>query len=196
MKKQITSITAIAVLATAFIFTGCKKDDVDAPVVTVTGTDMTISLNSTFTDLGATANDEKDGVVTVTTSGSVNTSAAGTYTLTYSATDAAGNTGTAKRTVIVKHTSTTVAASYAVADVVAGSTTNYTDVLTAASGSTVRVNTTKFGNYVNTVAYFDLSGATGSTVTLPSQTITNSGNPAATRMFSGTGTVSAASSAR
>ena len=34
-------------------------------------------------------------------SGSVDTSAAGTYTLTYTATDASGNVGTATRTVIV-----------------------------------------------------------------------------------------------
>jgi uncharacterized protein (TIGR02145 family) len=53
-----------------------------------------------WTDAGATA----DGNETVTTSGTVDRSAAGTYTITYSATDAAGNTGTATRTVTVVDT--------------------------------------------------------------------------------------------
>ena len=48
----------------------------------------TVELGSTYTDAGATA----DGGETVTTSGSVDvTSTVGTYTITYSATDAAGN---------------------------------------------------------------------------------------------------------
>ena len=62
--------------------------DTTAPVVTVTGdTSVTVELGSTYSDAGATA----DGGETVTTSGSVDTSTVGTYTITYSATDAAGN---------------------------------------------------------------------------------------------------------
>jgi hypothetical protein len=64
---------------------------------------MTISLNSTWTDPGATASDDKDGTVSVTTTGTVNPNLKGTYTLTYTATDAAGNSGTATRTVTVKN---------------------------------------------------------------------------------------------
>ena len=47
----------------------------------------TVELGSTYTDAGATA----DGGETVTTSGSVDVNTVGTYTITYSATDAAGN---------------------------------------------------------------------------------------------------------
>ena len=54
-------------------------------------------MGSTWTDAGATA----DGGETVTPSGTVDTSTVGTYTITYSATDAEGNTGTATRTVTV-----------------------------------------------------------------------------------------------
>jgi hypothetical protein len=43
-------------------------------------------MGSTWTDAGATA----DGGETVTSSGTVDTSTVGTYTITYSATDAAG----------------------------------------------------------------------------------------------------------
>ena len=62
--------------------------DTTAPVITVTGGTATVELGSTYTDAGATA----DGGETVTTSGSVDTSTVGTYTITYSATDASGNT--------------------------------------------------------------------------------------------------------
>ena len=49
-----------------------------------------------------------DGGETVTASGTVDTSVAGTYTITYTATDAAGNTGTATRTVTVVDTTAPV----------------------------------------------------------------------------------------
>jgi hypothetical protein len=71
--------------------------DTTAPVITVNpGTD-TVEQGSAWTDAGATA----DTGETVTVSGTVDTSIAGTYTITYTATDAAGNTGTATRTVTV-----------------------------------------------------------------------------------------------
>ena len=71
--------------------------DTTAPVISVASGTDTVEQGSTWTDAGATA----DGGETVTASGAVNTSAAGTYTITYSATDAAGNVGTATRTVTV-----------------------------------------------------------------------------------------------
>ena len=49
-----------------------------------------------------------DGGETVTASGTVDTSVAGTYSITYTATDAAGNTGTATRTVTVVDTTAPV----------------------------------------------------------------------------------------
>jgi hypothetical protein len=71
--------------------------DIVAPLITVTpGTD-TLKKGGNWTDAGATSN----GGETVTVTGTVNTSTPGTYTITYSATDAAGNTGTATRTVTV-----------------------------------------------------------------------------------------------
>ena len=67
------------------------------PVITVTSGTDTVEQGSTWTDAGATA----DGGETVTASGTVDTNTVGTYTITYTATDAAGNTGTATRTVTV-----------------------------------------------------------------------------------------------
>ncbi len=75
--------------------------DTTAPVVTLVG-DATVSLTvgGTFTDQGATATD-LGASIAVTTTGSVDTATAGTYTLTYSATDASGNTANTTRTITV-----------------------------------------------------------------------------------------------
>ncbi len=76
--------------------------DTVKPEVTLNG-DATVHVaqDSTYVDAGATANDNVDGAITPVMSGSVDTSTPGTYTITYTATDAAGNEGTAERTVIV-----------------------------------------------------------------------------------------------
>lgn len=77
--------------------------DTVAPVITVTGANpLTISQGETFSDLGATAIDNKDGTVSVTPNGTVDMSTIGDYTITYTATDEAGNESTATRTVTVK----------------------------------------------------------------------------------------------
>ena len=56
-------------------------------------------MGSTYVDAGASA----DGGETVTVdSSTVDTSMAGTYTVTYTASDAAGNEGTATRSVTVE----------------------------------------------------------------------------------------------
>ncbi len=75
------------------------------PVITILGDNpATVELGGTYTDAGATS----DGGETVSSSGSVDTNTVGTYTITYSATDAAGNTSTATRTVNVVDTTAPV----------------------------------------------------------------------------------------
>jgi trimeric autotransporter adhesin len=77
--------------------------DTIAPVITLNGS-ATVSVNwgSTYTDAGASATDNVDTVVSVITSGSVNTSEPGIYTLTYNASDVANNAATpVTRTVTV-----------------------------------------------------------------------------------------------
>ncbi len=81
-----------------------RVTDQTAPVITLVGTGtVTLAYGATYTELGATWIDTVDGTGTLTlvSSGSVNTSAAGTYILTYTKTDAAGNTGSTIRNVIV-----------------------------------------------------------------------------------------------
>ncbi len=76
--------------------------DQTAPLVTLNGASIvTVPAGGSFSEAGATATDAVDGSVAVTISGSLNTSVVGTYVLTYSATDAGGNTGTVTRTVNV-----------------------------------------------------------------------------------------------
>jgi len=77
------------------------SEDREPPLITLLGPSTLAHEQGTlFTDPGATASDAVDGTVAVVASGTVGTQA-GTYTLTYSASDVAGNTATATRTVIV-----------------------------------------------------------------------------------------------
>ena len=77
--------------------------DETAPVITLTGApSLSLTVGDSFTDEGATTADIVDGVGVADVSGSVDTSSAGTYTLTYDKTDAAGNHAAAvTRTVTV-----------------------------------------------------------------------------------------------
>jgi len=75
--------------------------DVTAPVVTLTGEAVVYVTNAAlYVEAGATAVDAVDGTVDVVVTGTVD-AADGSYTITYTATDAAGNAGTKERTVIV-----------------------------------------------------------------------------------------------
>ncbi|MDT0594580.1 immunoglobulin-like domain-containing protein [Glaciecola petra] len=76
--------------------------DTTPPVITLSGdASITITVGEAFTDPGATATDNIDGTVAVTVD-TPNLDAVGTYTVTYTATDAANNQATATRTVIVE----------------------------------------------------------------------------------------------
>jgi hypothetical protein len=55
---------------------------------------VSIPANSVYTDAGATANDNIDGAVSPVATSTVNTAVVGSYTVTYNATDRAGNAAT------------------------------------------------------------------------------------------------------
>ena len=79
-----------------------------APTITLNGdSNMTLNIGDSYTERGATAKDEKDGDISnkITISGTVNTSRAGTYTVTYSVTNSNGKSSTVKRIIVVKDTS-------------------------------------------------------------------------------------------
>ncbi len=80
--------------------------DMVAPVLTLKGDDpLMLSLGVRFEDPGATAIDNFDGDISdhILVSGEVNTSKAGTYKLTYSVADSAGNKASITRDVIVEN---------------------------------------------------------------------------------------------
>ena len=96
----ITARTINGLTATCLI----TVPDTIAPVITLTGgSTVTINRGNAYVEPGYRAVDNVDGDITskVVVSGSVDTSIIGAYRLTYSATDMAGNTGTATRTINV-----------------------------------------------------------------------------------------------
>jgi len=83
----------------------------DAPVITLNAGNETLECGlDAFTEAGATAEDDVDGTVIVTITGDdlVNTAAEGVYVIGYEASDAAGNTASASRTITVEDTTAPV----------------------------------------------------------------------------------------
>ena len=81
--------------------------DVTAPELVLLGSmEMEQQIGTVFEEPGFTAADDCDGDVTplVTVDGTVDGNTPGTYTLSYSVTDAGGNTATVSRTVTVRDT--------------------------------------------------------------------------------------------
>ena len=103
---EISIIEALLVTLGVVMLDNVSEDsttppDTVFPVITILGDNpASVELGAPYTDAGATS----DGGETVSSSGSVDTNTVGTYTITYSATDAAGNTSTATRTVNVVDT--------------------------------------------------------------------------------------------
>lgn len=79
-----------------------KKEE---PTITLNGdANITLNVGDTYTEKGATAKDDTDGDLTnkISTSGSVNTSKAGKYTITYTVENSKGKKAKAVRTITIK----------------------------------------------------------------------------------------------
>jgi hypothetical protein len=145
--------------------------DIVAPVVTLSGSSpVNIFSGGVFTDEGANWTDMVDGSGTITAynSGSVNTGALGSYSVSYVYVDGAGNTGSADRVVNVVDTVVpTASISYSTLSTTSGSVVA---TLTGASEAITIVNNAGSGNYTFvsngsfTFIYTDASGNTGTTV--------------------------------
>jgi uncharacterized repeat protein (TIGR02543 family) len=84
--------------------TSTASADTTPPVISITGSaSITLTEGDTYTDQGATATDDVSGDLTssIVTTNPVNTSTPGTYTVTYTVTDAANNTTSIGRIVNV-----------------------------------------------------------------------------------------------
>ena len=105
---------SISISETEFLFPGdfhpiwgtCPSSNIDTtpPVITLNGSStIELTVGDTWSDPGATATDNVDGDLTssISITGTVDASTVGTYTLTYSVTDAASNSASTTRTVIV-----------------------------------------------------------------------------------------------
>ena len=144
--------------------------DTTKPVVTVTGSNpATVELGAAYTDADATASDAS-GTVAVVTSGTVDTSKVGTYTITYTAPDASGTVVTATRTVNVVDTTkpvvtvtgpnpTTVELGGTYVELGATSTDlSDPDIVDVTTGT---VDTNTVGTYIITYTATDASGNVG-----------------------------------
>src|SRR5665213_325561 len=155
--KRYFWICAVLVSST-MIYSGCKKPDNTHPVIALKGNNpYTVTLNSPFTDPGYTALDNKDGDITskVTTSWSpaFNQNLTGTYILTYTVGDAAGNPDTARRTVYVVNSAGFLSGEYLNVNGSCGITGPLTFNSSVVSSSTINNNFTigNFGGFNTTL---------------------------------------------
>ena len=171
--KKITLLFAIfAIVASATFFTSCEVEDITKPVITLTdGEDVDVILGSTWTDPGYTATDDEDGDITssVVVEGVVNTNLTGTYELTYTVTDVAGNVGTATRNVRVYNEVEDWAGTYSAVDTEDG-TTYPAETRTVNTSTTVnkRLFFVKFSGRTDADPYADVN-TSAETISMPAQ---------------------------
>ena len=198
MKKKFLLIASLTIIVSVTLFSSCFKDDVTPPVIKLNGSStINLLIGSSYTDAGAIATDDKDGNITslIKTDYSdlnPNMNLAGTYTINYSVSDAAGNSSSVKRIVNVFIKPTSLAGNWIVADTIRindtlNDVTPYTDVLTASLSDT-SISVTKFASYSGAAIKFKLSGTCGTTITMPAQTVVCTSDNHS-RTFSGYGTV-------
>ena len=184
MKKLLFGSAALVGMAMLSL-TSCKSDET-APAITITGGNtQTVSLNAALTDPGATANDDSDGDVTSLVTSDyldvVDENETGTYTVTYTVADKAGNVATATKAVTVRNDAYLLAGTYSATDVAGGATNPYTETVGLSTTVNNRITFTKFAYYTGNSIY---ANVTGNNIDVPSQT--NPINGVATQ-FSGNG---------
>ena len=147
--------------------------DTTAPVITLTGGNETVEVNSfSYLDLGATANDDVDGNITasIVTDNNLNESTVGNYTFTYDVSDLSGNNATqVTRTVSVVDTTppvitlngsdpVTIEVGTTYNDDGATANDNYDGNLTVFISTVNNVNANTVGTYNVTYDLIDTSG--------------------------------------
>jgi phospholipase/lecithinase/hemolysin len=177
---------SIFILISTIIFlSSCGKEDVNPPVVSLNGESMVqLLLGGSYTEAGATASDEEDGVLTVNISGEVNTDFAGIYILRYSASDMAGNTGESFRTIHIANTAGFLKGNYKASTLIEGVNTAIFGA-SVASSTTVnnRIWLSGFSETPELAVYADISDTT---LAVPAQA-SFGGNPPADHFVTGSG---------
>ena len=192
MKKHFSIAGVIAIIALLTAYTGCKKKDsldTTKPVVTLNGlATCYLQKGTPYVDAEATALDNVDGTLPVNSTGGPNINIIGMYTETYTATDKAGNSGTATRTIYVVD----ITGNYNVVRktpypvVVSTTTTNYPDGLSLLNNMSGQIYHSNFDNYPT--IYLNSFLTSGNSINLPAQTL-YCGIPAINRTFSGSGAI-------
>ena len=154
--------------------------DFTAPVITLIGSsNMNVELGSSYTEEGATASDNIDGVLTssIVTAGSVDPLTVGTYVISYDVVDAAGNNATqVTRIVTVSDTTIPIITLLGSATINHEQGTAYSDPGSSATDNTDGditgnitisgiVDATAAGTYILSYNVSDLAGNNAITVT-------------------------------
>jgi len=186
MKRKILFASTFLVASSLMIVSSCKKtedSDNTSPVVTLNGSaSEEVSLGGSYTDPGATAHDDVDGAVTVTSdysSTNPNINRVNSYTITYTAYDAAGNTGSATRTVRVKNDAEGYVGTYTVTDTCGGlPLAPFTQSIYVDSITNNRIHFTKFANYANNTGIYGTRFAADDHFEIPFQAANSIGTGA------------------
>jgi hypothetical protein len=192
MKKM--RFLMMAAVASMLVFSACDLEDLDNPVITLTGGDMEVVLNDPagYVEPGFVANDDKDGDLTanVIVTGTVDATKIGSYEITYSVSDKAGNKASVKRKVDVIVKQANYTGSWAVNEVITGDNPdpnwNYTATIAPSGADLMKLLVTNFGGFAATFVpsvTFDKFG----NFVIPNQPMTGSGF---TGTIQGTGTTS------
>jgi hypothetical protein len=153
--KQPFTLLAFALL----LIIGCKEKDEQSPTVHLIGDgSVTVTLNDTFVDPGATATDETDGELGVSVTGNVDTEMEGNYQLSYRASDAAGNTTTAIRIVSVVNAASRFRGIYQSETWQTPDTANFSAEVSTSTTVNLRIWLVGLGLFSQAVVYADVAG--------------------------------------
>jgi len=201
MNKIFLSLLYAALIGA--LITSCKKDSKDDDVTPVNNTDTTstdtippvitlngsssaiVTLNGTYADAGATANDAHDGSVSVSSnvsSTNPNVDSTDTYIITYSAQDSSGNIAYATRTVLVRNAAYYLEGTY---DVIEDGTDHYTQIISSHPTVNNRILFSKFANYINNSSIFAVIN--GSNLEVTTQSAIGIGQEGCTHSFASLG---------
>jgi len=101
---RVTDQAGNSTVATRTVIVQALEDTVPPEITLIGSATVTVQLGASYVDAGATATDNVDGDISdrIVVDNTVDTSVAGTYTVTYSVSDLAGNSAVASRTVVVQ----------------------------------------------------------------------------------------------
>ncbi|MBK5285875.1 MAG: DUF5011 domain-containing protein, partial [Bacteroidia bacterium] len=146
---------------------------------------------------GVTAEDNKDGAISVTSNVSAtnpDVNKTGTYYISYSVTDNEGNKSSFRRTVIVRNKAETLSGTYSITDTCITSTdtiiTGFTDGIIPSTTVNNRITFTAFGRYANVTGKLsaDVDFISSSVIIVPATFVC--GTTPVSTSFSGGGALS------